>query len=220
MSVIRKCTGLLCAAVLLTGAAGCKGNPEPQPTTAATSAVTVPQVTTTAAPTMPLRAPKTLGSMTMGSVYYKPEMAAAVYAVDTTKLSDSEIAMLRCLQGLVARTDSAAIYLMGTDSDRFWNTHTAEEYGIVFKEATTQELLKKYGSLTSSASTSATRAATVTSSGLALAATACRVSLLRVESRACRSSRRSCSSGAALATEYLQGGTDGARRAAGDVVQA
>lgn len=96
-------------------------------------------------PTQPQ--PKELGAMTMGDLFYKPKQASSVMFVDTIALNNEEIAALRCLQGLVARTDDAAIYLLNNYTDRFWYDIIRDDYGIVFVKSTLSDVFEKYHDL-------------------------------------------------------------------------
>lgn len=107
------------------------------------------QSNTTISTTQPTTEPPpvTLGTMTMGDLFFKPKQAASVLFVDTVTLETEEIAALRCLQGLVARTENAAIYLIGNYTDRFWYDYIKDDYGIVFIKTNFEEIFQKYEKL-------------------------------------------------------------------------
>ena len=130
-----------CAAVLLM-TSGCDSSSQQTSTTAPTSTA-VPS-TTLPAPTIPVRVPETLGTMEMGTVFYKPKQASTVFSVNIEKASSAEVAALRCLQGLVARTSSGAVYLQSGEDDAFWRDYTESEYGLLFKDFTAEQLFQKY----------------------------------------------------------------------------
>lgn len=95
-------------------------------------------------PTLAAREPQQIGTMTMQQVFYRPKQADTVYLVDTSRLRDDEITALRCLQGAVARTKSAAIYLCGGEVDEFWRDYMSAEYGVYFKAADIGQLLETF----------------------------------------------------------------------------
>ncbi len=136
----------LCFLYLLTAvsfAGGCDNKPVSSNQTT-NSTVTTQPVTTIKKPTIPARLPKNLGTMTMGTLFYKPAQAPTVYKIKTASLTPDYIAALRCLQGLVARTSTAAIYLEAGENDTFWSSYTASEYGLVFEDITPVKAFQKY----------------------------------------------------------------------------
>lgn len=120
--------------MLISVFSACNLTSSSQPTTTSTSTTQKPTTTTAKVDVIPLRVPKNLGTMTMGKLFYKPKQAATIYKINTLPLSADYIAALRCLQGLVARTYSATIYLENTNDDAFWSNYTATEYGLVFED--------------------------------------------------------------------------------------
>ncbi len=77
-------------------------------------------------------------------VFYAPKQASCVYTVDISGLDADTVAALRLLQGLAARYDTAALYLIGGDSDRFWRDYCNGEIGVYFKAITPEQAAKRY----------------------------------------------------------------------------
>ena len=145
MKTIKKTSIILVVALLISVLSACDLTSRNQSSSTSTTTTQKP-TTTTAAPleVIPVRVPKTLGTMTMGKLFYKPKQASTIYKINTLNLSADYIAALRCLQGLVARTYSATIYLENTSDDSFWSNYTATEYGLVFEEMTPADAFAKF----------------------------------------------------------------------------
>lgn len=75
-----------------------------------------------------------LGTLKSSKVFHKAKQAGIVYYADISEENDDMKATLRTLQGLVARTSSASIYLIDDDddSDNFWRRYCSSEYSISF----------------------------------------------------------------------------------------
>ena len=93
----------------------------------------------------PAETPARASTMTRLAAFYAPKQAVSVYTVDVSELDRDTVDMLRTLQGLLARCDSAALYLVGSDADRFWRTYASNEMGIYFQQATVEQLLDRFG---------------------------------------------------------------------------
>lgn len=76
--------------------------------------------------------------------FYAPRHADCVYTLDISGLDKDTVDMLRTLQGLIARYDGGALYLIGSDADRFWKNYAANEIGLYFQETTVEALLARY----------------------------------------------------------------------------
>ena len=143
----QKIICLCIAAVLLITITGCQ-NPsgaETESSVVSTAQASTTQPLTTAPePTAPARTPQTIGNMQLQTLYYKPQMAPAVYCVDARTLSDTRRAVLHCIQGLAARNDAACIYIITDSNDTFWRDHTRDDYGVIFKNISYSELCGKY----------------------------------------------------------------------------
>lgn len=139
--MIRKLMPFLClilaAALILTG---CKPN-TPAPSPSSEQSEPIPSET------LPARTPESIGNMTLGTVMYAAKQAVTVYAVDISELDGGLKTALRCLQGLVAREEDAAIYLEENDSDRTLQQYCASEYGVFFRQIDCGELFLKYSNL-------------------------------------------------------------------------
>ena len=96
---------------------------------------------------LPTRTPELLGSMKMATAFYKCSQAPSVIRVNIKEASDGMKAALRCLQGLVARTENASIYLSETDYDQFWQDYTAADFGTVFKSVNAMDAFSRYQKL-------------------------------------------------------------------------
>ncbi len=86
-------------------------------------------------------------TMTKRTVFYSPRQAVCVYAVSTEGLDTDTVLMLRSLQGLVARYDSAALYLIEDGADLFWKNYASGEMGVYFQTATVESVIARYSSL-------------------------------------------------------------------------
>ncbi len=100
--------------------------------------------TTATTITMAPKEPANLGAMSMEKLYYKPNQAPKTYFCDASELSQDQIVLLRCIQGLIAREQNASIYISQDENDVFWKQYLADYYGIVFKDATFEQLLGLY----------------------------------------------------------------------------
>lgn len=94
-----------------------------------------------------VRGPQAIGNMTLQQLIYKAKQAVTVYVVDISDLDDGMKTALRCLQGLVAREEDAAIFLEDSDSDYSWRQYCASEYGVFFKNIGYNELFLQYSDL-------------------------------------------------------------------------
>lgn len=90
----------------------------------------------------PAQRPSTMSRLT---TFYAPRQAACVYTIDITELDRDTVDMLRTLQGLLARCDSASLYLIAGEADRFWRTYASSEMGIYFQSATVEQILERFG---------------------------------------------------------------------------
>ena len=150
--MIKRTFALLMCMILALSVCACNNNnddntPTSQPTTKESMEVeTLPEI----------KKPDNIGNMSFSNAYYKPILGAVMYNVDVSKAKDYEILGLRCLQGLIARNESAQIYLSDDQNDSFWITRLTDEYGIIVKNLTVAECFEKYakkvrGSVTYSA---------------------------------------------------------------------
>lgn len=88
-----------------------------------------------------------LSTMSKRTAFYAPRQASCVYTVSLDGLDTDTVTMLRSLQGLIARYDSAALYLIGGESDVFWKNYVSNEMGVYFQSTTVENLLSRYSSL-------------------------------------------------------------------------
>ena len=108
-----------------------------QPTT--TAAQTTIQ-TTTAIPK-----PNDIGNMKFSTAFHKPKLGAVVYNITLDNLeNDYRMVALKCLQGLVARNDSAQIYITKDENDLFWINRLRDEYGVITKDLSYNEVFEKF----------------------------------------------------------------------------
>ena len=94
-----------------------------------------------------VRGPENIGNMTLQQLTYKAKQAITVYVVDISELSDGMKTALRCLQGLIARENDAAVFLENGESDYSWRQYCASEYGVFFKNIGYNELFLQYADL-------------------------------------------------------------------------
>lgn len=86
-------------------------------------------------------------TMTKRTAFYSPRQAVCVYTVSIEELDADTVSMLRSLQGLIARYDSAALYLINGSTDLFWKNYASGEMGIYFQSTTVENLIARYSSL-------------------------------------------------------------------------
>ena len=91
--------------------------------------------------------PPRLSTMVKKNAFYAPSPADCVYTLDVSGVDGDTVDMLRTLQGLIARYDGGALYLMASDADLFWKNYAANEIGIYFQETTVEKLLTRYADL-------------------------------------------------------------------------
>lgn len=138
--MIKRTLALLMCMILALSVCAC-GNNNNDNTTTTPSATEKPTVVET----LPeIKKPDNIGNMSFSNAFYKPILGAVMYNVDISKAEDYEILGLRCLQGLVARNDSAQIYLSDDQNDSFWITRLTDEYGIIVKNLTVAECFEKF----------------------------------------------------------------------------
>lgn len=94
-----------------------------------------------------VRGPQSIGNMTLQQLTYKPRQAVTVYVVDISDLDDGMKTALRCLQGLAAREEDAAIFLEDGSSDYSWRQYCASEYGVFFKSIGYNALFLQYADM-------------------------------------------------------------------------
>ncbi len=137
----RLMTAIVIVLAVSVALSGCKlGTDSPlqsQPSSSVSSGATEKHV----------RGPQTIGNMTLQQLIYKAKQAVTVYVVDISDLDDGMKTALRCLQGLVAREEDAAIFLEDGDSDYSWRQYCASEYGVFFKSIGYNELFLQYTDL-------------------------------------------------------------------------
>lgn len=139
--MIKRILSLILAAGLLLALCACDGGGGASGgVSSVTSKPTEPDEPTT----LLQRQPAKLGNMAMQSMFYHPQQADTVYLVDITHATKGEVATLRCLQGLVARNSSAAIYLYSDEVDLHWRDYLTAEYGVYFTAADTAKLLQVF----------------------------------------------------------------------------
>ena len=86
-------------------------------------------------------------TMTKRTAFYSPRQAVCVYTVSAEGLDADTLSMLRSLQGLIARYDSAALYIIEDSADLFWKNYASDEMGIYFQSATVESVIARYSSL-------------------------------------------------------------------------
>lgn len=137
--MIKRISALILAVALLLTLCACNGGGVSSGGSSGGHSSQAPQPTT-----MLQRQPSKIGGMVMQGIFYHPQQADTVYLVDVTRATDAEVATLRCLQGLVART-SAAIYLYSDEADLYWRDYLTAEYGVYFESADLARLLTVFG---------------------------------------------------------------------------
>lgn len=138
--MIKRIIALIMISALLLTLCACDGGGGVSSGATSSATSSSPSVEPT---TLLQRQPAKVGNMVMQSMFYHPEQADTVYLVDVSRMTDGEIATLRCLQGLVART-SAAIYLYSDEVDLYWRDYLTAEYGVYFESADTARLLEVF----------------------------------------------------------------------------
>ncbi len=88
-------------------------------------------------------------TMTKRTAFYAPRQAVCVYTVSVEGLDADTLVMLRSLQGLIARYDSAALYLVDSTGDQFWKNYATDEIGIYFRNTTVDSVIGMYSRLIS-----------------------------------------------------------------------
>lgn len=73
--------------------------------------------------------------------------ARQVYAVDISELDVNTVAFLRQLQGLVAKTQTASVYLVSNESDKVWLDYVCNELGAYSTTITAEQMVALYGDL-------------------------------------------------------------------------
>ncbi len=86
-------------------------------------------------------------TMTKRTAFYSPRQAVCVYTLSIEELDADTVSMLRSLQGLIARYDSAALYLINGSTDVFWKNYASGEMGVYFQSTTVEKLISRYSSL-------------------------------------------------------------------------
>lgn len=99
------------------------------------------------APAMPTRTPAALGSMRMGTLFYKPALCEAPYLVDISGASEECIATARALQGLLAREVGGKVYLLRDSEEKFWMERLVQHHAVSFTPLSLKELFSQYRSL-------------------------------------------------------------------------
>ena len=94
---------------------------------------------------IPQRTPKTLGNMTMNQVFYKPKQeTGAIDYIDLRGVDGSVRIAALCMQGLVARNNTASIFFVTCDNDANWKEYMTSQYKIKFQEISVNEMFEKY----------------------------------------------------------------------------
>ena len=88
--------------------------------------------------------PSTMSRLT---AFYAPKQASCVYTIDVSGLDRDTVDMLRVLQGLLARCETASLYLMRSEADRFWRNYAANEMGVYFQQTSVEQLIERTGAL-------------------------------------------------------------------------
>ena len=142
----QKMICLCIATALLITITGCQDHSgsETETSVSTTQTSTTQPPTTEPEPTAPARTPQAIGNMQLETLYYKPQMAAAVYCINARSLSKAQRAVIRCIQGLAARNDTACIYMITNENDTFWHDYTRDDYGVIFKNISYSELCSRY----------------------------------------------------------------------------
>jgi len=73
---------------------------------------------------------------------YKP--ARQIYSVDITEQDMDTVVFLRQLQGLVSKNETASIYLISNDADKYWLDYLCDELGAYSTEITVEQLVALY----------------------------------------------------------------------------
>ncbi len=67
-----------------------------------------------------------------------------VFVVDVTELDIDTVSLLKMIQGLVAKNESASIYYITCEADNFWMSYLKNELGVYFSEITVVQMLSMY----------------------------------------------------------------------------
>ncbi len=70
--------------------------------------------------------------------------ARQIYVVDVTNYEKSLVLFLRQLQGVVAKYDSAAVYLVSNEQDRFWLNYMCDELGAYSTDVSAEEVVSLF----------------------------------------------------------------------------
>ena len=70
--------------------------------------------------------------------------ARQIYSVNISELDESIVVFLRQLQGLVAKKETASIYLVSNDADQYWLNYLCDELGAYSTEITPEQLVALY----------------------------------------------------------------------------
>ncbi len=70
--------------------------------------------------------------------------ARQIYAVDITNFDTNTIVFLRQLQGLVAKTQTASVYLISSESDKVWLDYVCNELGAYSTTITAEQMVALY----------------------------------------------------------------------------
>ena len=71
--------------------------------------------------------------------------ARQIYAVDISEFDENTVVFLRQLQGLVAKTDTASVYLVSNENERDWLDYLCNELGSYSTEITAEQMVALYG---------------------------------------------------------------------------
>ncbi len=70
--------------------------------------------------------------------------ARQIYVVDISNFEKSLVVFLRQMQGVVAKYDSAALYLVSNEQDRFWLNYMCDELGAYSTDVSVEEVVSLF----------------------------------------------------------------------------
>ena len=140
MNIKRILIMVMCALMAISITSCLQSNDNIPPTTTSPTTTQPTIETPTQIPT-----PEKIGNMTFGTAFYKAQIGSSIYNVDITDATDYEILAAKCLQGLVAREQSAQIYLSEDENDNFWLSRFRDQYGFIVKNITLTDMFSQFG---------------------------------------------------------------------------
>ena len=113
-----------------------------------TPSMTTKGTQTTTRNTTPARTPERVGTMTMHNLFYKAAPSGeTVDCVDLRGEDNATVIAALCLQGLIARSRSASVFVITCTNDEAWKNDLTRRYHVTFRSTTADELFYRYRDL-------------------------------------------------------------------------